>query len=263
MVWDKFVEKDRRSETCSSKQYEYPGRWDEVPPAVRDALARSRLTTSRRAEVANLWASGGSPTVDLRAYLADVFGAWGDLANLDEDVLKGDVAEISFSEHRRYVNRDTSVVQRAKRESMSSRTPGWDLVELFLVADPWFILWEVKGTDDHPQSQSRAAARQLHNRCGPWLAMLSGLLEEELGLSHGQAESEFGARLHELAYKRHKSFHMGVAVVVDQSQLPSPEWEMFNPQNLDLPPDQQWGVILGMPEFGLVRRRVAEWMLGN
>lgn len=261
MVWSDFQPSSRSASTCSCTEFRFAGTWDQLPLAVRDALAETRFTTTMLSQSQGFWSAGQRPTEDVIGYMRDLFETWGDPNSPDDMQVKGDVSEVSFCRIRTQSYPGNNVVQRTKRETSSSRSPGWDVVELFLSQEPFFILWEVKGTDEHPERQSRSAARQVMTRSRAWLAMLAGLLEAELGSSHGKEAGRFGAKVHELAVKRDRAFHIGVAVVVDKEKLPPLQFEMFHPQDSELPPDQQWGVLVGVPDFKGVRRVVARWML--
>lgn len=261
MVWDKFNQTIRPSSSCSSSTFEFVGKWDDLPLAVRDDLAESKFTTSMFAECQSFWSSGVGPPAYAVQYMRDVFEGWGSpISPIDSHVM-GDIAEASFSRIRSQNYTSGNVIQRAKREASSSSTPGWDLIELFLSNDPYFILWEVKGTDKRPEQQSRIAARQVVRRCSPWLAMLAGLLEEEVSRSHGVEAGQFAAKIHEFAYKRLEPFHLGVAVVTDEATIPTPSFEMFNPVDAELPQNKQWGVLIGVPSFQDLRREVVQWIL--
>lgn len=261
MSWSKFLAKNRPFRTCIGTEYSYTGTWAEITLAVRDTIAQNSLTKEALKQCNLCWSSSASLPEHTRQYMKDLFEAWGAPDKFDDDLVKGDISEISFLTLRQLANSGKPVVQRPKKEALSSRTPGWDLVELFFVDKPWFILWEVKGTDEHPQSQSRSAAKQVISRCGPWLAKLSRLLEEELGAVYEDKQAEFAGKLHEFAFKRTEQFHIGVAVVVDDDKLPPRDFEMFDPREQELPPDRQWGVLVGVPSFRLVRQEVVKWML--
>lgn len=261
MTWNKFSGKERASNTCVSTEYTYTGVWHEIPLAVRDALAENNFPKEILKKCRMCWSSGNPLPTYVCQYLQDLFDAWGTLDRFDDNLVKGDVSEISFLRLRQLINSGKPVIQRPKREALSSRTAGWDLIEIFFNTDPWFVLWEVKGTDEHPESQSRSAARQVINRCGPWLAKLSKLLEDELVAVYGRSQAEFAGKLHEFYFKRGKEFHIGVAVVVDEKNLPSHDFEMFDPEDQESPSDRQWGVLIGIPNFPLVRQEVVKWML--
>ena len=261
MSWSNFQVKHRPLRTCTGIEYSYEGIWTEIPLIVRDALAENHLPQGVLMQCTSCWSSGTSLPLNTRQFLKDLFETWGAPDKFDDDLVKGDISELSFLNLRQLANSGKPVVQRPKKEALSSRAPGWDLVELFFVEKPWFILWEVKGTDEHPQSQSRNAAKQVINRCGPWLAKLSRLLEDELMSTYGDKQAEFAGKLHEFAFKRTEQFHVGVAVVVDDTKLPPQDFEMFDVQEQELPPERQWGVLVGIPSFKLVRQEVVKWML--
>jgi hypothetical protein len=261
MVWNKFLEEKRTSQTCASTLYLFNGDWENIPLAVRDALAERNFTKEKLEKCQACWASGSPLPPFMVKYLGDVFDSWKTADGFDDDLVKGDVSEISFCTLRQVVNSGKPVIQRTKQEALSSRTAGWDLIEIFFDTDPWYILWEIKGTDKHPESQSRSAAKQVINRCGPWLAKLSKLLEAELAVTHGKTEAEFAGKLHDFFFKQGKEFNIGVAVVVDERYVPKPDFEMFEPQDQELTADRQWGVIMGMPNYLRIRQEVVKWML--
>lgn len=261
MTWSEFSGKERPSQTCASSEYTYTGDWKAIPLVVRDALAENNFPKGIMEKCRECWASGSTLPTYVCQYLQDLFNSWVTEDGFDDDLVKGDISEISFCRLRELVNSGKPVVQRPKHEAISSRTAGWDYIEIFFDSEPWFILWEIKGTDEYPESQSRLAAKQVITRCGPWLAKLSRLLEDELLAKYGRTRAEFAGKLHEFYYKRGKEFHIGVAVVVDEKHLPNPDFEMFNPDDQECPPDRQWGVIMGMPNYPIIREEVVKWML--
>ena len=43
--------------------------------------------------------------------------------------------------------------------------------------------------------------------------------------------------------------------------MPSPDFEMFDPTDQELPVDKQWGIIMGVPNYPLVRQEVVKWII--
>ena len=259
--WLGFTREDRPSFSCSRVDFLYQADFPSLVPAIGDLFAGERLTNAALGRFRAHVASGSGLTPLDRRFLADAFRSWlgANGVDADDDAVKGDIAETVFLRLRTTDTFGQPVRYRKKTEAISSKTAGWDVLEVFLTDEPWFILWEAKGTDEAVNTQAWHARRELNERNGPWLAKLSRLLEEEFLQSDGEEAAAFAATLHERAMKKDASYNVGIALVVDAQHFPADGWEVFGAETMSSA--KQWGTLVGLPEFPKLRERVRKWIL--
>lgn len=192
-------------------------------------------------------------TVD--AFLRSAFRPW-----TQETTRLGDVSEDLFA-WLRETSVPTLILSRAKEESLSSATPGWDLLEIHSErAVFWAILWEVKGTDTSVVRQTRLACEQLKTRSHEWLVRLSKLLEDKL-FDQDPELAGFAAELHRLCYREEEQFHVGVAAASETAACPVEPFNLFHDESPGVPANRH-AVFVRIDGYLQLREDVAKWILG-
>ena len=96
MSWSKFLAKHRPFRPCIGTEYSYPGTGAEIPLAVRDTIAQNSLPKEALKQCNLCWSSAASLSEDTGQYMKDLFEARGAPDKFDDDLVKGNISEISW-----------------------------------------------------------------------------------------------------------------------------------------------------------------------